>query len=179
MTERREQNVAQRTITKHKSNPIGCIENAEKKKDFSHCNVEISLFPLIMIMDDSTKFQEEQNQNSYKKRLLNELASTYSLRGQSILIAKCVGEQVLRIWLEIFSTYMDIYFLDFKIIMESESNEMKNVCTISFEGSKERQLTQLNECWTLLMKYGIFGRTMTLIEETDFWNIWLCYVNMW
>ena len=91
-----------------------------------------------MIMDDSTTFQEEHNQNRYKKRLLKERASTYLLRGQSILIAKYVAEKVLRIWLEIISTYMDIYVLDIDVILESESNEVKNVCTIPFKGSKER-----------------------------------------
>ena len=99
----KELNVDQRLSSKNKSIPIGCIENTEnKKKNFSRCNVEKSLNLLIMMMDNSTTFQEEQIQHKIMERLDNELFLIYRPHGQSVLTSK----YGLKKWLEI-STYID------------------------------------------------------------------------
>ena len=89
---------------------------------------------------------------------------------------KCVAEQILGNWLEIILTYMETYFLDNEVLMEAELNRF---CIIPFKGSKEMQLIEFNGCWTLMMKFGIIGKTMTSNEETVFGNLWLCYLNLW
>ena len=125
----KEQNVAQRLNNlKHKSIPNGCIENTGNiKKYFGHCNVDIFLFLLIMIMDDSTTFQEEPIQNSIMEGLENELFLTCLSHVQSTLITKSVAEQVLRNWLEILSTDIDIYFSDVEAFLEAELNEVNHL----------------------------------------------------
>ena len=71
-----------------------------------------------MMMDDSTTVKEEQIQNMSMKRLEKELALTYIPRGQSMLMMKCVAEQILGNWLEILSTCIEIYSLEVEILME-------------------------------------------------------------
>ena len=76
----KEQNVARRLNSKHKFIFIGCIENTENKmKNFSRRNVEKSLYLLIMMMNDSTTFQEKQIQSRIMERLENELFLTFLL----------------------------------------------------------------------------------------------------
>ena len=41
---------------------------------------------------------------------------------------KCAAQQVLRNWLEIFSTYLEIYTLDVEIIMKAELTELNPFC---------------------------------------------------
>ena len=91
----KELNVVQRLSLKHKSIPIGYTENIEHKgKNFSRRNVGNSFYPLIMMLDDSTAFHEEQTQNRIMERSENEHVLTYLPRGQSILMRKCVAEQI-------------------------------------------------------------------------------------
>ena len=163
-----EQNVAQRLNSKHKIIPIGCTENTEnKKKNFSRSNVGSSLYLMIMMMDDSTTFQEEQIQNSIMEKLLNELALTYLQHCQSTLMMKWVAQQVLRKWPEIFSTFLEIYSLDVEVIMGAEINELKHLRNVTFKGAKEKQLIELNECRTLI-KFLIFGKIATSNGKTVF-----------
>ena len=95
-----------------------------------------SLYQLILMIDDLTTFQEKQTQNRIMERLENELSLTYLHRGQSMLKMKCVAELILGNWLEILSTYMEIYNLDVEVIMV-ELNELKHFCIIPFKGSKQ------------------------------------------
>ena len=86
----KEQNVAQRLSSEHKSPPIGCTENTENKgKSFSCRNVGNSFYILIMMMEDSTTFQEEQIQNRIMGRLENNLLLINLHRNQSTLIRNC------------------------------------------------------------------------------------------
>ena len=62
--------------------------------------------------------------------------------------------------------------------MEVDINEQKHSCIMPFEGSKEKQMIELNECWTLMMEFVIIWKTMTSDVKTVFGNI-LCYVSMW
>ena len=165
----KELNVVQRLSLKHKSIPIGYIENIDHKgKNFSRRNVGNSLYPLIMMLDDSVAFHEEQIRNRIMERLENEPSLTYLPRGQSTLMRKYVAEQILGNLLEIISTYMEIYSLDVEIYLEVELNDLKLFCIIPFDGSKERQSIELNECRTLMMKIGIIGKTITSNETTVF-----------
>ena len=54
--------------------------------------------------------------------------------------------------------------------MEDEFNEPKHFCIMPFKCSKDKQSNELNECWTLMMKFGIIGKTMTSNEKTWFWK---------
>ena len=76
-------------------------------------------------------------------------------------MTECVAEQILGNWLKTFLTYLEIYCLDVEVMMEVELNELKHFCITPFEGSKEKQSIELNECRTLMMKFVIFGKTMT------------------
>ena len=172
----KELNVVQRLSLKHKSIPIGYTENIEHKgKNSSRCNVGNSLYPLIMMMDDSIISSERQIEILSMERLENELSLTYRPCGQSTLMRKFVAEQILGNCLETFSAYLEIYSLDVEVIMEVELNVLKQFCIIPFEGSKEKQLRKLNECRTLMMKIGIIGKTITSNETTVFWK----YFVLW
>ena len=76
------------------------------------------------------------------------------------------------------STYLEIYSLDVEVIMEVELNELKQFCIIPVEGSREKELVELNECRTLTIKFGIMGKTITPNETTVFFGNILCYVNL-
>ena len=65
---------------------------------------------------------------------------------------------------------MEIYNLDVEIILEVELNDLKQFCIIPFDGSKERQSIELNECRTLMMKIRIIGKIITSNETTVFWK---------
>ena len=171
VSESRELNVVQRLSLKHNSPPIGFKENIEHEgKNSSRSNVGNSLHLLVMMMDDSIISHERQIESLSMERLENELSLTYLPRGQSILMRKCVAEQILGNWLEIISTYMEIYSLDVEIILEVELNDLKQFCIIPFDGSKERQSIEINEYRTLMMKMGIIGKTITSNETTVFWK---------
>ena len=166
VSEREEQNIARRLSSKHTSFPIGCTECTENyKKVFSRCNVEKSLYLLILMMDDSTTFQEGWIHDKIMERLKNEL-SDMSPRGQSLLMMKCVAEQILGNWLDILSTYIEIYSLDVEVNMEAEVNELKHFCIKPSKGSKEKQLIEFNQCRTLMMNFGIIGKPLTANEKT-------------
>ena len=79
------------------------------------------------------------------ERLENELSLTDFPRSQSILMTECVAEQFFGNCLETFSTYLEIYSLDVEIIMEVELNVLKQFCIIPVEGSREKELVELNE----------------------------------
>ena len=167
----KELNVVQRLKLKHKSIPFGYTENIEHKgKNSSRCNVGNSLYPLIMMMDDSIISSERQIEILSMERLENELSLTYHPRGQSTLMRNNAAEQILGNCLETFSTYLEIYSLDVEVIMEVELNVLKQFCIIPFEGSKEKQSRKLNECRTLMMKFGKVGKTITSNETTVFWK---------
>ena len=105
----KQQNVAQRLNSNHKSITIECIENTEnKRKDFSRCNVEKSLYLLIKMMDESTTFQKGWIQEKTMVGFENELFLTSLAQGQSTLTRNCVAQQVLRNWLGTLSTYLEI-----------------------------------------------------------------------
>ena len=78
-----------------------------------------------------------------------------------MLMMNCVAEQILGNWLEILSTYLEIYSLDVEVNTEAELNELKHLCTKAFKDSKEKQLIECNECPTLMKKFGIFGKNVT------------------
>ena len=85
---------------------------------------------------------------------------------QSILMRKCVAEQILGKSLEISSTNLEIYSLDVEVILEGEVIEPKQFCIIPLKRSREKQLVELNECRTLTIKFGIIGETVTSNEKT-------------
>ena len=58
---------------------------------------------------------------------------------------KCVAEQVLGNWLEMFTTNLEIYSLDIEAIMEVELNEPKPFFTMLSKGSKEKQVIEIKE----------------------------------
>ena len=162
-----ELNVVQRLSLKHKCIPFGCTYDTENKgKIFRLRNVEKSLYLLIMMMDDSTTLQEERIQNRIMERSENELVLTYLPRSQSTLMRKCVAEQILGNWLEIISTYLEIYSLDVEVILEAELNEQKLFCIIPFKRSREKLLVELNECRTLMIKFVIIGKIATSNGKT-------------
>ena len=141
-----EQHVTQRRNSNHKFIPIECIENTEnKRRNFSHRNVETSLYLHMMLVDDSTIIRERQIKCLKIERLGNEFTLTYIPRGQSTLMTNCVAEQILGKWLGIVSTNLNIYSLDIEAIMEVELNDLKNFCIIPFESSKEKKLIELNQ----------------------------------
>ena len=73
-----EQNVAQQLSLKRELLPIECTENTEtKRKNFSRRNGGKSLYLLIMMLDDSTAFHEEQIQSRNMEGSENELVLTY------------------------------------------------------------------------------------------------------
>ena len=172
----KELNVVQRLSLKHKSIPIGYTENIEhKEKNSSRCNVGNSLYLLVMMMDDSKIAAERQIESLSMEQLENELTLIYLPRGQSTLMRNNVAEQILGIWLKTFSTYLEIYSLDVEVIMEVELNGLKHFGNDFFEGSQEKQLVELNECWTSTIKFGIIGKTITSNETTVFWK----YFVLW
>ena len=73
--------------------------------------------------------------------------------------------------MEIISTYLEIYSLDVEVITGAELNEPKHFCTILSKDSKEKQLIELNECGTFMMKFGIIGKTRTSNGKTVYGNI--------
>ena len=178
----KEQNVAQRLKSKLKSIPIGCTEDTEKKRKNISCrNVENSLYRLMMMMmmmDNSILSRERQTECLSMERLENDLSFVNLYREQSILMTKCVAEHLLRIWLEILSTYLEIYSLDVEVIMEAELTELNCSCIIPFESSKEKHFIQLDEYCTLTMKFGSNCKTMTSNEKQFFGKFLLCYVNL-
>ena len=112
-------------------------------------------------MDDSIIAPERQIESFSMEQLENELSLTYLPRGQSTLMRKNVAEQILGNCLETFSTYLEIYSLDVEVIMEVEINELKQFCIIPIKDSREKELVELNEYWTLTIKFGIIGKTIT------------------
>ena len=103
VSESREQNVAQQLSSKRKPFFNGFTDDTEKKrKIFSRRNVENHLYLLIMMMDDSTIFQEGQIQSRIMGQLENEFCLTCLPHGQSILMRKRVAEQTLENWLKTF-----------------------------------------------------------------------------
>ena len=176
MSVSKELNVVQRLSLKHQSHPIGCTENTKNNwKNFSR-NVGQYLYILMIV--DSTISHGRQIECLSMERLENELSLTYLPRGQSMLMMKCVAEHILAAWLEIFSIYMEIFFLDVEVIIEAELNEIKHLCIIPFKDSKGRQSIEISECRTLMMKFVIIGKTSN--EKTVVWKkTLLCYVNLW
>ena len=63
---------------------------------------------------------------------------------------------------------MEIYSLDDEVIMGAEINELNHFRVGPCKGSKGKQLIELNEYRTLMVKYGKFGRTMTSNESKVF-----------
>ena len=117
-----------------------------------------------LMTEDSTISHERQIECLSMEQLKNDLGLTYVPRGQSNLITKRVAQQVLRNCPEIFSTYLEIYSLVVEVIMGAEMNELKHFRNVACKGgTKEKQLIERNECQTLMMKFAIFGRTMTSI----------------
>ena len=96
-----------------------------------------------------------------------------SPHGQSILMRKCVAEQILENWLKSFLTYLEIYSLDADANLKAELNELKQIYITDFKGSREKQLVELKDCWTLMMKFEIIGKTTTPNEKTVYGNILL------
>ena len=121
-------------------------------------------------MDDSIISSQRQIESLSMERLKNELSLTYLPRGQSTLMRKYVAEQILGNCRETFSTYLEIYSLDVEVIMEVELNVLKQFCVIPVKGSREKELVELNECRTLMIKFGIIGKTITSNERTVFWK---------
>ena len=180
MSVSKEQNAAQRLSSKYKSPPIGCIENIEHKgKDFSRRNVGNSVYLLMMMMDDSTITHERQIDCLNMKRLENQFCLIYFSRSRSTLMRKCVAEQILANWLKTFLTYLEIYSLDVEVIMEVELNELKHFGSVLFEGSQEKQLIELSECRTLVMKFAIIGKIETSNEKMVLWKYFVVFLNMW
>ena len=110
--------------------------------------------------------QEDWIQYRIMERLENELSLTYLSRGQSMLMMKCVAEQILGNWLEILSTYIETYLLNFEVMMEAELNEFRHARNSTCKCSKEKQVIEFKDCLTLMMKLGIIGKAMTWYEET-------------
>ena len=180
LPEKKKQNAAQRLSSQLKSPPIGCKESIEHEgKNSSRRDVGNSLYLLVMMMDDSIIAPERQIESLSTEQSENELSSTYLPRGQSTLMRNNVAEQILGNCLKTFSTYLEIYSLDVEVIMEVELNELKHFCIVPVKGSREKELVELNECWTLTIKFGIIGKTITSNERTVFGNTRLCYVIMW
>ena len=172
LSEKKKQNAAQRLSSQLKSPPIGCKESLEHKgKNSSRRNVGNSLYLLVMMMDDSIISPERQIESLSMEQLENELSLTYFPRGQSILMRKYVAEQILGNCLETFSTYLEIYSLELEVIMEVELNELKHFGNVLFEGSQKKQLIELIECWTLTIKFGTIGKTITSNKTTVFMEI--------
>ena len=121
-------------------------------------------------MDDSLISHERQIDCLSMKRLANELALTRHHRSQSTWMRKCVTENILANWLEIFLTYLEIYSLDVEVIMEVEQIELKHFGKVLFEGSKELQSVELNEYQMWMMKLVITGKTMTPKGKKDLWK---------
>ena len=159
---------------------MGCTEITEHKGRNSSCrNVGSSLYLLIMMMDDSTMFQEEHNQKNIMGRLENEFCLTCLPHGESVLLRKCLAEQTLGNWLKTFSTHLEIYSSDVDPIMEAKVKRLKHLGNVPFKGSREGKSIERNQCWTLLMKFVIIGKTTTSNEKTVIGNTLLCYRNLW
>ena len=122
-----------------------------------------------MIDDVSRSADPKQSYGKVRERHLFDV----SPHGQSILMTKCVAEQILGKMFEIISINLEIYSLDVKVIMKAELNELKHFRNVLFKGSNERQLIELRECRTLMMKFSIIGKTMTSNGETVLWK---CFV---
>ena len=99
VSESQERNLALQLSSKRKYSTIRCTENTEiKGKNFSGRNVETSLYLLILLLDDSRTFQEEQILNRILERLENEPFLACLPHGQSTLTRKCVAEHILGKW---------------------------------------------------------------------------------
>ena len=111
MSEGKKQNEAQQLSSERKFF-FSCTKNTENKRENFNCrNVGNSLYLLIMIIVDSSTFQELQIQIKNMEILENEISLTYLPRGQSILMMNCEAKQTLGNWLEMFSTYSgNIFF---------------------------------------------------------------------
>ena len=111
VSEGKKQNEAQQLSSERKFF-FRCTKNTENKRENFNCrNVGNSLYLLIMIIVDSSTFQELQIQIKIMEILENEISLTYLPRGQSILMMNCEAKQVLGNWLEMFSTYSgNIFF---------------------------------------------------------------------
>ena len=124
-----------------------------------------------MIIDDSTTFEEGLIQTTIMEKSDNKLALTYLSRCQSMLKLKCVAEHLFRNCLETFSTYLEVNVLNVEVIMEAELHELKQYRDAFFKGSKGKQLIEFNEYWTLMMKFGIIGKSMTSNDKKNsFWK---------
>ena len=111
VSEGKKQNEAQQLSSERKIF-FRCTKNTENKRENFNCrNVGNSLYLLIMIIVDSSTFQERQIQIKIMEILENEISLTYLPRGQSILMMNCEAKQILGNWLEMFSTYSgNIFF---------------------------------------------------------------------
>ena len=171
VSESRELNVVQRLSLKHNSPPIGCKENIEHEgKNSSRSIFGNFLHLLVMMMDDSIISHERQIDCLNMKRLENQFCLIYVPRNHSTLMRKCAAEQILANCMETFSTHLEIFSLDVEVIMEVESNVLKQFCIIPVKGSREKELVEHNECRTLTIKFGIIGKTITSNETTVFWK---------
>ena len=74
--------------------------------------------------------------------------------------------------------YLESYSLDI-VIMEVELTELNQSRNVFFKSSKQRQLIERIGCWTLMMNFGIIGKTMPSNEKTVSGNILFCFVSMW
>ena len=105
VSEGKKQNEAQQLSSERKFF-FRCRKNTENKREnFNGRNVGNSLYLLIMIIVDSSTFQELQIQIKIMEILENEISLTYLPRGQSMLMMNCEAKQILGNWLEMFSTY--------------------------------------------------------------------------
>ena len=111
VSEGKKQNEAQQLSSERKFF-FRCTKNTENKRENFNCrNVGNSLYLLIMIIVDSSTFQELQIQIKIMEILENEISLTYLPCGQSILMMNCEAKQILGNWLEMFSTYSgNIFF---------------------------------------------------------------------
>ena len=77
-----------------------------------------------MMMDYLTTFQEDRIQYRIMERLENENLLTGLPHGQSTLMTKCVAQQILGNWLEIFS-WRSFLMMKFDIIGETINYDFK------------------------------------------------------
>ena len=72
-------------------------------------------------------------------------------------------------WLEIISTYLEIYSLNIEVMFDGEMNELKNFRILLLKSFKGKQVIVLNERWTLLF-FVIMCKTMIPLEGTVFFR---------
>ena len=92
-------------------------------------------------------------------------------------MVKCITANIGTLARDI-STYLETYFLDVEVKMQAELNELKHFCNILLKCSKERQLIERNDWRTLMMKFGIIGKTMTSNEKSFFGNTVVFYEHV-